>query len=79
MSLSTPKAALVTGAARRVGRAIAEDLAANGHAVAIHCNSSADEAEAVAAGIRARGGIAAVVCADLADHGAIAGLVPAAA
>lgn len=79
MSHPTPKAALVTGAARRVGRAIAEDLAANGHAVAIHCNTSADEAEAVAAGIRARGGIAAVVCADLADRGAIAGLVPAAA
>ncbi|RUY10355.1 short-chain dehydrogenase, partial [Mesorhizobium sp. M7A.F.Ca.CA.004.12.1.1] len=30
--------ALVTGGARRIGRAIVEDLAAHGFAVAIHCN-----------------------------------------
>ncbi|MEZ5838923.1 MAG: SDR family oxidoreductase [Hyphomicrobiales bacterium] len=78
MTEPTRKAALVTGAARRVGRAIAEDLAAAGYAVAIHCNSSTGEAETVADGIRARGGHAAVVCADLSDRAAVAGLVGAA-
>ena len=34
------KTALVTGGAKRIGRAIAEDLAAHGFAVAIHCNRS---------------------------------------
>ena len=39
------KTALVTGGAKRIGRAIVEDLAANGFAVAIHCNRSADEGD----------------------------------
>ncbi|MCX5577004.1 SDR family oxidoreductase [Kaistia terrae] len=59
--------ALVTGGARRIGRAIVEDLAKNGFAVAIHCRSSVDVAEALASDIRAQGGRAAVVTADLAD------------
>lgn len=71
-------AALVTGAARRVGRAIARDLADHGFAVAIHCNRSADEGEALAAEIRAAGGRAAVVTAELGDEAAVAGLVDAA-
>jgi pteridine reductase len=49
------KVALVTGAARRVGRSIAEHLAGRGSAVAVHYNRSGAEAEAVVAGI-ARGG-----------------------
>jgi pteridine reductase len=49
------KVALVTGAARRVGRSIAEHLAGRGSAVAVHYNRSGTEAEAVVAGI-ARGG-----------------------
>ncbi|HWJ73013.1 MAG TPA: SDR family oxidoreductase [Kaistia sp.] len=61
------RVALVTGSARRIGRAIVEDLAHAGFTVAIHCNRSRDEAEAVSAGIRARGGTAMVVTADLAD------------
>jgi NAD(P)-dependent dehydrogenase (short-subunit alcohol dehydrogenase family) len=61
--------ALVTGGARRIGRAIVEDLAAHGFAVAIHCNSSRDEAEAVADGVRNRGGVAQVFGADLAERG----------
>ncbi|MCX5511929.1 short chain dehydrogenase [Kaistia algarum] len=61
------KAALVTGGARRIGRAIAQDLAANGFAVAIHCYHSVTEAEGLAADIRASGGEAIVVTADLAD------------
>jgi NAD(P)-dependent dehydrogenase (short-subunit alcohol dehydrogenase family) len=40
----------VTGAARRLGRAIAEDLAARGAQVAVHYRSSRPEADAVVAG-----------------------------
>ncbi|MBN8996042.1 MAG: SDR family oxidoreductase [Rhizobiales bacterium] len=58
--------ALITGGAKRVGRAIAEDLAAHGWAVAIHCNASRDEGEALARTVRDAGGRAAVVVADLA-------------
>lgn len=61
------KTALVTGGARRIGRAIVEDLAAHGFAVAIHANTSLADAEELAAEIRARGGQAAAVAADLAD------------
>ncbi|MCV0397754.1 MAG: SDR family oxidoreductase [Rhizobiaceae bacterium] len=67
--------ALVTGGARRVGRAIVEDLAANGHAVAIHCNSGVSEAEALAAEIVARGGTAVVVPADLSRETEARGLI----
>ncbi len=72
--------ALVTGAARRIGRAIASDLAAHGHAVAIHANASADAAEALAAELAEAHGVAtAVVVADLSDPGAVARIVPEAA
>ncbi len=74
-----PRTALITGAARRIGAAIARDLAAHGWGVAIHYNTSRDEAEAVAAEIRASGGRAVTVKADLADLGALPGLVDAAA
>ena len=43
---SQKPAALVTGGAKRLGRAFIEALAADGHDVIIHYNSSADEAEA---------------------------------
>ncbi|RUW58835.1 SDR family oxidoreductase [Mesorhizobium sp. M7A.F.Ca.US.008.03.1.1] len=67
--------ALVTGGARRIGRAIVEDLAAHGFAVAIHCNRSRTEADALAAEIIAGGGRAAVVAADLTDMDAVGDLV----
>jgi len=67
--------ALVTGGAKRIGRAIVEDLAAHGFAVAIHCNRSRGEADALAAAIDARGGRAAVVAADLTDMDAAGDLV----
>ncbi len=61
------KTALVTGGAKRIGKAIVEDLAAHGFAVAIHANTSLPEAEALATEIRAKGGTAAAVMADLTD------------
>lgn len=74
----TLKTALVTGGAKRIGKAIVDDLAANGFAVAIHANTSLDEAEVLAATIRARGQTAYAVQCDLADGAATAGLIAAA-
>jgi NAD(P)-dependent dehydrogenase (short-subunit alcohol dehydrogenase family) len=71
--------ALVTGGARRIGRAIVERLARDGWAVAIHCRRPDDDAERLRAGIVAEGGRAAVVTADLADPASVARLVPDAA
>ncbi|GIX15610.1 MAG: hypothetical protein KatS3mg118_3569 [Paracoccaceae bacterium] len=66
-------AALITGAGRRLGRAMALDLARQGWDVAIHCNASEAEAVRVAAEARAHGVRAAVLQADLLDDGAVAG------
>ena len=79
ISKSTDKAALVTGAGRRIGRAIALSLADAGWAVAIHYNSSAEDADETAAAIAARGGRAQTVQADLADDAATQSLVERAA
>lgn len=73
-----PGAALVTGGARRIGRAITLDLARQGFAVAIHCNHSRADADAVATEIIAAGGRAVVLVADLAKEEQVAGLVDAA-
>ncbi len=62
--------ALVTGGARRIGRAIVRELAANGWTVVIHCNRSVDDAETEANQIREAGGKAHVVRADLQEQGA---------
>ncbi len=59
------KGALVTGAGARVGRALALALAEHGAGVAVHYNTSAAPAEEVAAAIRAAGGRAAAIPADL--------------
>lgn len=74
-----PRAALVTGAARRIGRAIALALAEAGYAVAIGTHRSVAEAEALRSDIVRAGGRAAVVQGDLADPAAVRALVPAAA
>ena len=76
--MSSHLAALVTGGARRLGRAIALALADAGHPTVIHCRGSRDEAERLCAEIRARGGRAAVVSADLAEERQVATLIPAA-
>jgi NAD(P)-dependent dehydrogenase (short-subunit alcohol dehydrogenase family) len=70
--------ALVTGAGDRIGAAIARRLAQQGWAVVIHYRNSASKAEAVAAGIRAAGGKASTVSADLADRTERAGVITAA-
>jgi NAD(P)-dependent dehydrogenase (short-subunit alcohol dehydrogenase family) len=60
-----PKTALVTGAARRIGRAIALDLAAHGFGIGVHYHRSPDAAEALVAAIKANGGRAVALRADL--------------
>lgn len=57
--------ALVTGASRGIGAAIAKALAAAGADIAVHCASNREAADAVAGAIRAIGRTAAVVVADL--------------
>ncbi len=74
-----PRAALVTGGGRRLGRAMALALAEAGFAVAIHCLSSTDEAQATAADLRGFGVRAAIVHADLTREEDVAGLVASAA
>jgi pteridine reductase len=71
------RTALVTGAARRLGRAIAEDLARAGARVAVHYHQSAGEAADVVASIRAHGGTAEAFAADLADGAAVVSLAEA--
>jgi len=77
--MTEQKAALVTGAARRIGRAIALALHRGGYAIAIQANRSLAEANTLRDEIARAGGRAAVVRADLADQAEIAGLVTAAA
>ena len=73
-----PETALITGAAHRIGRAMALDLADAGWRVAVHYNGSRTAAEALVAEITAKGGRAAAVRADLADEDATGNLIPAA-
>jgi hypothetical protein len=68
---------LVTGAAQRIGRVIALDLATHGWDIALHCHRSRTAAEATAAEAAARGARAEVFAADLADDAALEALVPA--
>jgi NAD(P)-dependent dehydrogenase (short-subunit alcohol dehydrogenase family) len=71
-----PRVALVTGGARRLGRAIAVELARHGFDVAIHCNSSLDEALETDAQITALGRRTAVLQADLTDEAQVNHLIP---
>ena len=68
------RVALVTGASRGIGRAIAEELGAGGHRVAVNYVRAQDEADAVVAGIRSAGGEAVAVRSDVATEDGVAGL-----
>ena len=59
------KVALVTGGGRRIGRAIAMDLAAHGTSIAVHYRTSQSEADAVVAEISSKGGKAQTFHANL--------------
>lgn len=68
--------ALVTGGAVRIGRAISVALAAAGHDIVIHVRKPGPAADAACRAVEAAGGRVAVVAAELADAGAVAGLLP---
>ena len=70
---------LVTGAGKRLGRAMALYLARRGYDVAVHYSGSADAAEDTAAVIHDLGRKAVTLQADFLDESAVAGLLPAAA
>ncbi|HEV2334307.1 MAG TPA: SDR family oxidoreductase [Stellaceae bacterium] len=76
---AVPRAALVTGAARRIGRALVLALADEGFAVAVHHHRSRDAAESLVAEIAGAGGKAIALGADLADEAAVKTLLPRAA
>jgi pteridine reductase len=77
--MNPTKVALVTGSGkRRVGWHVAEALAARGHALAVHYNTSAAEAQETVTAFRARGVAAAAFQADLTDERSVRGLIDAA-
>ena len=67
MSQEKLRTALITGASKRIGRAIAEDLSAHGFAVALHANQSFAEASEIVAELRQKGRKAIAIKADLQD------------
>jgi 3-oxoacyl-[acyl-carrier protein] reductase len=73
----TGKTALITGASRGIGRAIAIDLAANGANVVINYRSDETSADRVVAHIVAAGGEAIAIQADVCDSAQVQGLVAA--
>ncbi len=70
-----PRAALVTGAAQRLGQAIALQLAAHGFDIAIHCNSSAAAAEDTQTQVKAMGQRALILRADLTQESQVSQLI----
>lgn len=67
--------ALITGAAKRLGREIAITLSRNGWDIAIHYHSSLADAESLASEIRAHGRRASLVAADLEDEAQVLTIV----
>lgn len=75
-SAKIPRAALVTGAANRIGRAIALALAHDGWAVGVHYGGSREAAEGLVREIAGTGGKAAALQADLRKETEVAALLP---
>ncbi len=67
MSSLTGKVAIVTGASRGIGRAIAERLARDGATVVVNYSQSAEAAGQVVADIEAKGGTAVAVQVDMSN------------
>ena len=78
MSLTapSPETVLITGAARRIGRAIALDMASRGWRVGVHYRRSREDAEGLVAEIRAGGGIAATLAGHLEEIDDVHTLIP---
>lgn len=72
------RVAIVTGASRGIGRAIALELAARGAKVVINYNANADAAQSVVDAIQEAGGTAAAVQADVSDETQVEALIKAA-
>lgn len=77
--MTQSKTALITGAGKRVGRAVALALGTAGYDVAVHYHSSSDDADDVAKEIKSTGAKAACVQADLSNEDQTAALIDAAA
>jgi 3-oxoacyl-[acyl-carrier protein] reductase len=69
------RVALITGASRGIGAAVARLLASRGMRVVVNYRSSRDEADDVVASIRSAGGRAMAVQADVRDGSAVLGMV----
>lgn len=78
MSQTARGAALVTGGSRRIGRSLVLAAAEAGYDVAIHCRAIDDDAESVAALVRARGRRATLLTCDLRQEAATAPLISSA-
>ena len=76
MTTNCQKVALVTGAAKRIGRTIALALAQKGWDIAVHYHHSESEAKATVRDIEALGRRAIALSCDLADESAVRELLP---